>query len=90
VSNGVIVASKVEIEERRLPGPRKLELRGEIANLNTTDLTFALRGVTVWYGGDVNYVDGTAADRANGRRVEVKGPLASDRTRLEAQRIEFK
>jgi Domain of unknown function (DUF5666) len=90
VTNGVLVASKVEIEERRFPGPREWELRGEIGNLNTTDKTFALRGVTVWYGGAVEYRDGTEASLANGARVEVKGTLSTDRVRLEARRIEFK
>jgi Domain of unknown function (DUF5666) len=90
VTDGVLVASKVEIEERRTRGIRGLELRGELGVLNTTDKTFALRGVTVWYGGTVTYKDGTEATLANGKRVEVKGVLSSDRTRLEAQRIEFK
>ena len=90
VTAGVLVASKVEIEERRTLGQRPLELRGEMGNLNTTDKTFALRGVTVWYGGTVEYRDGTEATLANGKRVEVKGVLSTDRTRLEARRIEFK
>lgn len=89
VANGVLVASKVEIEDRR-PAVRELELRGEMGNLNTTAKTFALRGVTVWYGGTVAYKDGTEATLANGKRVEVKGVLSSDRTRLEARRVEFK
>ena len=88
VTNGVLVASKVEIEDRRTE-PRLLELRGEMGNLNTTDKTFALRGVTVWYGGTVEYKNGTAATLANGKAVEVKGVLSTDRTRLEARRIEF-
>ncbi|MDP3223778.1 MAG: DUF5666 domain-containing protein, partial [Rubrivivax sp.] len=90
VVNGVIVASKVEIEERRIPGPRQWELRGEVGRLNTTDKTFALRGLTVWYGGTVDYRDGSETRLSNGARVEVKGVLAADRTRLEAKRIEFK
>lgn len=90
VTNGVLVASKVEIEERRTMGHRPLELRGELGNLNANDKTFALRGVTVWYGSAVVYRDGTEAMLANGRRVEVQGVLSTDRTRLEAQRIEFK
>ncbi len=90
VTNGVLVATKVEIEERRTLGQRPLELRGEMSNLNTTAKTFALRGVTVWYGGTVEYRDGTEATLANGRRVEVKGVLSTDRTRLEARRVEFK
>jgi hypothetical protein len=89
VTNGVLVASKVEIENRR-PELKVLELRGQMGNLNTTDKTFALRGVTVWYGGTVEYRNGTEASLANAKAVEVKGVLSTDRTRLEARRIEFK
>ncbi len=89
VTNGVLVASKVEIQDRRDPGPRPLELHGEIGNLDTTAKTFALRGLTVWYGGSVQYRSGSEASLANGKRVEVRGVLATDRTRLEATRIEF-
>jgi hypothetical protein len=89
VTNGVLVATKVEIQERRAV-QRELELRGALGNLNATDKTFALRGVTVWYGGTVVYKDGTEATLANDKRVEVKGVLSADRTRLEARRIEFK
>ena len=89
VTNGVLVASKVEIEDRR-PQARTLELRGEMSNINATDKTFALRGVTVWYGGTVEYRDGNEAALANGKRLEVRGVLSTDRTRLEARRIDFK
>lgn len=89
VTNGVLVASSVELEERRFPGPRLWELRGELGNLNTSAKTFALRGVTVWYGGAVTWRDGSEANLANGARVEVKGVLSTDRIRLEATRIEF-
>ena len=90
VDNGTLVATKVEVEERRDMGHRQLELRGEMGNLDTARKTFALRGVTVWYGGQVQFRDGSEATLANGRQVEVKGVLGSDRTRLEARRIEFK
>lgn len=90
VNNGVLVASAVKSEERRTMGHRALELRGELGNLNRGDKTFALRGVTVWFGGPVVYRGGTEATLANGQRVEVQGVLSSDRTRLEARRIEFK
>ena len=90
VNNGVLVASEVEIEERRTLGMRPIELRGDIGNLNTTAKTFALRGLTVWYGGNVGYVGGAEASLANGQRVQVVGVLGNERTRLEARRIEFK
>jgi hypothetical protein len=90
VTDGVLVATKVEVQDRRDHGRRDLELRGELGTLDTTAKTFALRGVTVWYGGTVAFKDGTEADLANGKRVEVKGVLSTDRTRLEATRIEIK
>ena len=90
VDNGVLVATRVELDGRRLTELRPLELRGDIGNLNTSAKTFALRGVTVWYGGTVEFKNGSAAQLVNGSRVEVKGVLSTDRTRLEARRIEFK
>jgi hypothetical protein len=86
---GVMQATTVEIEERRFPGPRVWDLRGEVGQLDTAAKTFALRGITVWYGGTVEFRDGTVANLANGVNVRVRGPLAADRTRLEATRIDF-
>lgn len=88
IVNGVLVATMVEIEEER-QRPREFELHGTISNLDTTAKTFSLRGLTVWYGGTVQYRDGTEATLANNRRVEVKGVLATDRLRIEARRIDF-
>jgi hypothetical protein len=88
--NGVLVATKVEVEERRDRGQRPLEFHGEMGNLDTTAKTFALRGLTVSYGPNTEYRDGTEATLANGRRVEVRGVISADRTRVEARRIEFK
>jgi hypothetical protein len=70
-------------------GRLEFEIHGTISNLDTTAKTFALRGLTVWYGGTVEYRDGTEATLADGRRVEVKGVLATDRLRIEARRIDF-
>ena len=86
VTQGVLVATKVEIQDRRDAGRRPIELHGDIGNLDTTAKTFALRGMTVWFGGTgVVYVGGTQADLANGKKVEVLGVLSSDRTRVEAK-----
>jgi hypothetical protein len=90
VTNGVLVATKVEVEDRTGTVQRELELRGAMGNLDATAKTFALRGVTVWFGGTVTYKNGTEATLANDKRVEVKGVLSTDRTRLEARKIEFK
>lgn len=90
LTNGVLVATKVEIEDRRDLGRRTLEFRGEMSGLNTTAKTFALRGLTISYGGSVTYRNGTEATLANGKIVEVKGFVSVDRTRIDAARIEFR
>ncbi len=90
IVNGVLVATKVEMEDRRDRGRRALEFRGEMSNLDKTAKNFALRGLTIWYGGTVTYGNGTEATLADGKVVEVKGIISADRTRVEARRIEFK
>ena len=92
VVGGVLVATQVEIDSRRLGEifKRLFELHGELSGIDTTAKTFALRGLTVWYGGTVEYRNGTEADLSNGDRVAIRGKLSADRTRLEASRIEFK
>lgn len=90
IVNGVLVATKVELEDRRDFGRRTLEFRGTMSNLDTTAKTFALRGLTIWYGGTVAYSNGTEATLADGKIVEVRGVISADHTRIEARRIEFK
>ena len=95
IVNGVLVATMVELKEPRLK-PLELEFHGTVQNLDPAAKTFTLlgpmglMGLTIWYGGTVEYRNGTEASLANGKRVEVKGVLAADRTRIEARRIEFK
>lgn len=98
-TNGVLVATEVEIDDNRGNGRgngkggglsgRGFELHGAISSLNTTARTFVVRSVTVSYAGSVTFKDGSAADLADGRSVEVKGALSADRTKLEAAVIDF-
>jgi hypothetical protein len=92
IVNGVLVATRVEVdvEQEHGHGQRALELHGTMSNPDIAAMTFALRGVTVWYGGTVTYTNGTVADLALGKKVDVYGVLSTDRTRLEATRIVFK
>lgn len=102
--DGVLVATKVELrDEDDHSGsgsgsgggslPRGVELHGAVSDLKTADKTFTLRGLTVSYAGaasaPVRFRDGTEADLANGKLVEVKGALSADRTKLNATDIEF-
>ena len=94
IANGVLVATRVELEDGPHMGGGRggrmpFEFHGTISGLDTTGKTFVLRDTTIWYGGAVAYSHGSEADLANGRRVEVKGVIAPDRTRIEARRIDF-
>jgi len=88
IANGVLVATKVELDDRR-PEKSRVELHGALGALDTVAKTFILRGVSVGFAGVVTWSGGTALDLANGRKVEVKGTLAADRKSLQASEIQF-
>lgn len=87
---GVLLARKIDIEDAVQAG--QFELHGNIASLDPVGKTFTLTGRSEVIGysrGDLVYEHGTAADLMVGRRIEVKGVLSPDRTRVDATKIEF-
>ena len=87
---GVLQASEVAIESDDEELERGFDLRGTIESVDPAARTFQLRGTTIsWARSDLRLDDGTLADIAVGRRVEVKAQLASNRSGLEATRIKF-
>lgn len=90
VNNGVLSATRVQIKSPSQVENDGFELRGLITGLDTTAQLFTLRGVSVDYGGPVDYRDGAQADLRALASVEVRGRLSSDGTRLVATRITFK
>ena len=88
--NGVVVATRVTVETEHEREAAGFELHGAISALDTTAKTFVLRGVTVGFGSStVEFRKGTAADLANGKKVEVKGTRSADGTTLTATQISF-
>lgn len=88
--NGVLVATKVELESRHGDDDsRKPELHGAISALDTTAQTFVLRGVTVSYAAVQTWRDGSAQNLAVGRALEVKGTWSAGGTIVQASRIQF-
>ena len=87
--DGVIIATKVSVEDENEEHKRGFELHGAITELNGTAKTFVLRGVTVDFGGTVEFRKGSAATLALGSKVEVKGMLSADGKTLTAVRISF-
>jgi len=77
-ADGSILATRIEREASNAPG--EVELRGAVATLDTTAMTFNLGSVLVNYSGA--QVDGTLAE---GTKVEVEGNLTG--TTLMATRV---
>lgn len=90
---GVLAARKVSVEAET--GSGSFELEGTVSQLDTAARTFRVAGsggarqLVSYARPDVEFVDGSVDDLAPGRRVEVRGALSADGTRIDATRIEF-
>ena len=89
VHGGVLVAEKVKSKSKNDVESEGFELDGKITALDAASRTLVVHGVSVDYSGNVEFRDGTIADLAVGKDVEIKGTLSSDRRSVEAFRIEF-
>lgn len=89
VVNGVLVATKVELDAHHAAERHRFELHGAISALDTVNRSFTLRGVRVSYGSGTVFRDGSEAQLADGRRVEVRGTPSADRTTLLASLVDF-
>lgn len=87
--NGILRASRVEVEDDEDAAASVFELHGSIETIDTAARVFQLRGVAVDYSGSVTFRNGAEADLAPGRRIEVKGALLSSGVGLRAQEIKF-
>ena len=83
IANGVLIASKVEFDDDRIA--HQSELKGLITDFVSVT-SFKVRGQLV-DASAASFHNGTAADLANGRKVEVYGPIVGNV--LKATRVEF-
>ena len=67
---------------------RRQQLQGIVTQWDAAAGRFVLNGQPVQVDGTTEFQDGSVADLANGKRVEVRGTLGADRV-LKAERIEF-
>ena len=97
ISNGTVIATKVTVKKGRGHGPGndenededdQFELHGAVENLNTSSQTCLVRGVPVNFSTAV-FSGGGRDQLARGSRINVKGKLSSDGTRVEAANISF-
>ena len=90
IVNGVLVASKVEVESEDEQDHEDFEIEGSVSAPDAIAQTFVVRGVTVSYaGGTVAFEGGTAAQLVTNARVEVHGELAGDGVTVNAKSIKF-
>jgi Domain of unknown function (DUF5666) len=83
--NGWLEASTVALDDDATVGTERFELSGSIQSLDTLAQTFVVRGFTVHWSATTRFETGTSASSLrNNRKVEVKGALSADGTRLEA------
>ena len=88
-SGGVLLARTVRLEGDEDAGNSAVELHGVIEILDTATKTFVVRGVTVNYGGAVQFSSGSVADLAVARAVEVQGTPSPSGDRVDATTISF-
>jgi hypothetical protein len=89
MSGGVLVATRVKIDDEADDAEEEREVSGPIDSVDTGARSFVVRGVTVVWDDDTRFDDGTAADLVVDAEVEVDGVLTDNGTRLKATRIKF-
>lgn len=89
--SGVLRAAAVRVRSDDQERERGFDLRGSIESVSATQpRTFVLRGLTIGTSHpQLRYDNGTAADLAVGRAVEVRGMLSAGGTGIDATRIKF-
>lgn len=89
VRNGVLVAREVESSDEDASDDEAFDLSGLMQDFDPLTQRFRLRGQWIDASGAVIFEDGTRAELANGRHVEVKGRFDSASGTILAARIEF-
>ncbi|MEO8526868.1 MAG: DUF5666 domain-containing protein [Caldimonas sp.] len=86
---GVLVATRVTLVTEGSGSGEEFDVSGAIVSVDAAAQTFTLRNVVVSYSGSVDFRNGTAANIVVGQRLEAKGTLSADGTRMQASSIEF-
>ncbi len=85
---GTIYATHLKLKRESLGSGEEIELKGLIANLNTTARTFTIGSLTIQYDSATRFDDLSQSQLANGLFVEVKSTSAPT-TSLLASEIEL-
>ncbi|MFZ2650091.1 MAG: DUF5666 domain-containing protein [Burkholderiaceae bacterium] len=87
---GILIAAKVELEDRNRPGSGQFEFHGRIEQLSSDRKSFVLRSMTIVIGDQTLFDKGATRDNlANNNCVEVKAVPVSGSATLSASLIKF-
>jgi len=89
VQAGILVAREVESSDEDAADDEAFELSGLIESFEPLSRRFSLRGQLIDAGGPVSYENGSAANLANGRRIELKGYFDAASGTVVATQIHF-
>jgi len=88
---GVVIATRIDVRSDQAERDRGFELRGRIDRVAADRTSIELRGITVGLTRPPAYQDGTVADLAVGRSVEVRGVVSvGNGARLDALVVRFR
>jgi hypothetical protein len=93
MQSGVLVATQVKVDDERGGSGGgsgdEIEVSGAITSVDSAQRSFVVRNTTIEYDDQTRFDDGSEADIAVGREVEVRGALNADQTAVLAERIKF-
>ena len=89
MSGGVLVAAEVESSDEDVVSAEAFEITALIDSFDPLTRRFRLHGQLIDASGAASYENGTAADLANGRRIELKGYFDAASGAVVATRIHF-
>lgn len=88
-SNGVLIAKEVEASSEDEGEAEEFELTALITDFNATTQRFRLHGQLIDASGPVSFENGTRANLANGRRIELDGYFDAPSGAVVATKINF-
>jgi len=88
MSGSTLVATEVKVKTEQQSEGSEFEVKGDIESANAAAQIFVVRGVTIDWS-TARFSGGSSALLTVGRRVEVHGVLAADRSRVKATEIDF-
>jgi Domain of unknown function (DUF5666) len=93
MQSGVLVATRVKVEDDDGGGSGgggdEIEVSGAITAVDSANRRFVVRNTTIAVDDQTLFDDGSEADIAVGREVEVRGALNADQTAVLAERVKF-